>query len=184
MWQSAMRAYGADWTLTQYFVWYYLTHGAHFGPEDIAAGNLISALDSIDAGVTTTVDWSHGLRTVEHAEAALESLATSPGRYVFAPGNIFQGPWEWTNDPDWQALIRRGMDDSRLYGMQIAFDVTGDPAFPERAAFEAAREFGLNVTTHAGVWGATNDASIDLMYEGGFMTPGTVYVHAATLTDD
>lgn len=184
MWQSAMRAYGADWTLTQYFVWYYLTHGAHFRPEDIAAGNLISALDSIDAGVTTTVDWSHGLRTVEHAEAALESLATSPGRYVFAPGNIFQGPWEWTSDPDWQALIRRGMDDSRLYGMQIAFDVTGDPEFPERAAFEAAREFGLTVTTHAGVWGATNDASIDLMYEGGFMTPGTVYVHAATLTDD
>src|SRR5690606_6888135 len=24
MWQTAMRAYGADWTLTQYFVWYYL----------------------------------------------------------------------------------------------------------------------------------------------------------------
>src|SRR4051812_17996343 len=22
MWQTAMRAYGADWTLTQYFVWY------------------------------------------------------------------------------------------------------------------------------------------------------------------
>jgi 5-methylthioadenosine/S-adenosylhomocysteine deaminase len=28
MWQTAMRAYGADWTLTQYFVWYYLQHGA------------------------------------------------------------------------------------------------------------------------------------------------------------
>jgi len=25
MWQTAMRGYGADWTLTQYFVWYYLT---------------------------------------------------------------------------------------------------------------------------------------------------------------
>src|ERR1051326_4758623 len=24
MWQTAMRGYGADWTLTQYFVWYYL----------------------------------------------------------------------------------------------------------------------------------------------------------------
>src|SRR5690242_13657085 len=30
MWQTAMRAYGADWTLTQYFVWYYLQHGAKF----------------------------------------------------------------------------------------------------------------------------------------------------------
>ncbi len=36
MWQTAMRAYGADWTLTQYFVWYYLEHGRLFRPEDIA----------------------------------------------------------------------------------------------------------------------------------------------------
>src|SRR3954447_14260859 len=39
MWQTAMRGYGADWTLTQYFVWYYLEHGRKFRPEDIAAGN-------------------------------------------------------------------------------------------------------------------------------------------------
>jgi anhydro-N-acetylmuramic acid kinase len=38
MWQTAMRGYGADWTLTQYFVWYYLEHGKRFRPRDIAAG--------------------------------------------------------------------------------------------------------------------------------------------------
>ena len=65
--------------------------------------------------------------------------------------------------------------------MQLAFDVTGDPAFPEKAAFEVARELGLPVTTHAGVWGATNDDGIRLMHENGFMTPETTYVHAATL---
>ncbi len=27
MWQTAMRGYGADWTLTQYFVWYYTDQG-------------------------------------------------------------------------------------------------------------------------------------------------------------
>src|SRR3954452_22037202 len=27
MWQTAMGGYGADWTLTQYFVWYSLEHG-------------------------------------------------------------------------------------------------------------------------------------------------------------
>ena len=26
MWQTVMRGYGADWTLTQYFVWYYLQY--------------------------------------------------------------------------------------------------------------------------------------------------------------
>ena len=68
--------------------------------------------------------------------------------------------------------------------MQLAFDVTGDPAFPEKAAFEVARELGLPVTTHAGVWGATNDDGIRLMHEHGFMTPQTTYVHAATLDTD
>ena len=33
MWQTAMRGYGADWTLTQYFVWYYLKHGKHLPPR-------------------------------------------------------------------------------------------------------------------------------------------------------
>src|SRR6201992_1267434 len=70
MWQTAMRGYGADWTLTQYFVWYYLEWGKIFRPEDIYAGNLLAAIESVDAGVTTTVDWSHGLRTTDHAEAA------------------------------------------------------------------------------------------------------------------
>jgi cytosine/adenosine deaminase-related metal-dependent hydrolase len=66
----------------------------------------------------------------------------------------------------------------------MAFDIPGDPSFPERAAFEVARDLGVAVTTHAGVWGATNDDGIRLMYENGFMTPGTVYVHAATLSED
>src|SRR6201990_564011 len=80
MWQTAMRAYGADWTLTQYFVWYNLEHGKTFRPEDIHAGNLLSAIESLDAGVTTTVDWSHGLQTVKHADAAVDALESLPRR--------------------------------------------------------------------------------------------------------
>jgi 5-methylthioadenosine/S-adenosylhomocysteine deaminase len=183
MWQTAMRAYGADWTLTQYFVWYYLTHGAKFRPEDMYAGNQLSALEAVEAGVTTSVDWSHGLRTPEHADAALQALKDSPGRYVFAYGNIHAGPWEWSTSPEFQAMMKN-REESDTLRYQMAFDVTGDPEFPEKAAFEVARDLGLTVTTHAGVWGATSDASIDLMHQGGFMTPGTIYVHATSLNDD
>jgi cytosine/adenosine deaminase-related metal-dependent hydrolase len=185
MWQTAMRAYGADWTLTQYFVWYYLEHGKSFRPEDIYAGNLLSAWESLEAGVTTTVDWSHGLQTVDHAEAAVDALQSVPGRFVLAYGNIQAGPWEWTADKAVQAFIeRRRTGASDMLGFELAFDVTGDPSFPEKAAFEVARELGLAVTTHAGVWGATNDAGIRLMHENGFMTPQNIYVHAATLETD
>jgi cytosine/adenosine deaminase-related metal-dependent hydrolase len=182
MWQTAMRAYGADWTLTQYFVWYYLEHGKQFRPEDIHTGNLISAWESLEAGVTTTVDWSHGLQSVDHAEAAVDALQAVPGRFVLAYGNIQAGPWEWTADPAVKGFFDRRRGD--LYGFQLAFDVTGDPAFPERAAFEKARDLGLPVTTHAGVWGATNDDGIRLMHENGFMDESNVFVHAATLTTD
>jgi 5-methylthioadenosine/S-adenosylhomocysteine deaminase len=185
MWQTAMRGYGADWTLTQYFVWYYLEHGKTFRPQDVYAGNLLSAWDALEAGVTTTVDWSHGLQTVDHAEAAVDALQEVPGRFVLAYGNIQAGPWEWATDKAVHSFLeRRRTGAGDLLGFQLAFDVTGDPSFPERAAFEAARELGLPVTTHAGVWGATNDDGIRLMHENGFMTPETVYVHAATLSTD
>jgi 5-methylthioadenosine/S-adenosylhomocysteine deaminase len=185
MWQTAMRAYGADWTLTQYFVWYYLQHGAKFRPQDYAAGNLISALDAIESGVTTSVDWSHGLRTVEHGEAAFDALVSSPGRFVFAYGNIHQSPWEWTADPAVQALLIKSRDDSRMFGTQIAFDVPNqDDNFPELAAYHVAKDLGLRVTTHSGVWGATNDWGIKNAYDAGVMDEGFTYVHAASLSAD
>jgi len=185
MWQTAMRGYGADWTLTQYFVWYYLESGKLFRPEDIHAGNLLAAIEAIDAGVTTTVDWSHGLQTPQHADAAVDALQAVPGRFVLAYGNIQQGPWEWSASPEFRDFVsRRITPGDDMLGFQMAFDVTGDPAFPEKAAFEVARELGVPVTTHAGVWGATNDDGIRLMHENGFMTPQTIYVHSATLNHD
>jgi cytosine/adenosine deaminase-related metal-dependent hydrolase len=130
------------------------------------------------------VDWSHGLRTVDHADAAVDALRSVPGRYVLAYGNIQQPPAEWTTAPEFRDFVSRRITGDDLLGFQIAFDVLGDPSFPEKPAFEAARELGAAVTTHAGVWGATSDDGIRLMYEHGFMTPGTIYVHAASLSAD
>ena len=185
MWQTALRGLGADWTLSQYFVFYYLDWGPIFRPEDIHAGNLLSGIEALDAGVTTTVDWSHGLRTPEHGDAAVEALRAVPGRFVLAYGNLLGAPWEWAAAPEFRSFVDRhfsARDD--MLGLQLAFDVTGDQAFPEKAAFEAARDLALPVTTHAGVWGATDDSGIRLMWDHGFMTPDVTYVHAATLSED
>ncbi|MEV5552251.1 amidohydrolase family protein [Nonomuraea wenchangensis] len=184
MWQTALRGYGADWTLTQYFVWFYLEHGKLFRPQDVHAGNVLAAIEALDAGVTTVVDWSHGLRTVEHADAAVDALRSVPGRYVLAYGNIQQPPAEWASAPEFRDFVRRRITGDDLLGFQLAFDVLGDPAFPEKVAFEVARELGVPVSTHAGVWGATSDEGIRLMHEHGFMTPETIYVHAASLSAD
>ena len=123
--------------------------------------------------MTTTVDWSHGLQTVDHAEAAVEALQAVPGpvraglrQHPGRPLGVDRRP----RRPAFLERRRTGAGD--MLGFQLAFDVTGDPAFPEKAAFEVARELGLPVTTHAGVWGATNDDGIRLMHENGFVTPG------------
>ncbi len=185
MWQTALRGFGADWTLTNYFMFYYINWGKIFRAEDIYAGNLLSAIEAIDSGVTTTVDWSHGLQTVEYADAAVDALEAIPGRFVLAYGNLLGAPWEWSKAPEFADFIRRRIDGrGDMLRMQLAFDVTGDPAFPEKAAFEVARDLNLPVTTHAGVRGATNDDGIRLMHEHGFMTPSNIYVHAATLSHD
>ncbi len=185
MWQTAMRAYGADWTLSQYFVWYYLEHGKNFRPQDIFAGNLLSAIEAVDAGVTTSVDWSHGLQTIDHADAAVDALETVPARFVLGYGNIQRAPWEWTADKEFSDFYSRRFDGKGdMLGFQVAFDVVAGPEFPERAAFEVARYLGVPVNTHAGVLGANGDDSIRLMHENGFMTPDTVLVHCATLSDD
>ena len=108
-----------------------------------------------------------------------------PGRFVLAYGNIQAGPWEWSTAPEFRDFVsRRITPGDDMLGFSMAFDVTGDPEFPERAAFEVARDLGVPVTTHAGVWGATSDAGIRLMHDHGFAREDTVYVHAATLSED
>ncbi len=187
MWQTAMRGYGADWTLTQYFVWNYLQWGKSFRPQDIYAGNLLSAIEAIDAGVTTSVDWSHNLHTIDHAEAATDALTQVPGRFVLAYGNIQAAPWEWSATPEFRDFVNRRFSGggTDMLGFQMAFDVPpASPDFPEKAAFEVARELDVPVTTHAGVWKVTHDEGIRLMHENGFMNGRTIYVHAASLSTD
>ena len=82
--------------------------------------------------MTTTVDWSHGLQTTEHADAAVDALQAVPGRFVLAYGNIQQGPWEWSATPEFRDFVnRRFSSGNDMLGFQMAFDVPGDPEFPE-----------------------------------------------------
>ncbi|MFH9016322.1 amidohydrolase family protein [Streptomyces sp. NPDC017943] len=184
MWQTALRGYGADWTLSQYFVWFFLDHGHLFRPEDIHASTVLAALEALDAGVTTTVDWSHGLRTLDHAAAAVDALTSVPGRYVLAYGNLHQQPGQWGADPALRRFLEERVPRNGMLDLQFAIDITGDPALPERAAFELARDLGAAVTTHAGVWGTARDGCIDVMAAEGFMTPGNIYVHGSSLSDE
>ncbi|MFX9127570.1 hypothetical protein ABTN71_19335, partial [Acinetobacter baumannii] len=95
--------------------------------------------------------WSHALRTPDYADAAVAAFREIPGRFVLGYGNYLGAPWAWSADP----AVRRWIDDlprTDLLGLELAFDVPDSDDFPERAAFDFARDRGIRVTTHAGVW--------------------------------
>ena len=43
----------------------------HYRPDDVYAANLWGALECVNAGITTLVDWSHIMNTPDHADAAI-----------------------------------------------------------------------------------------------------------------
>ena len=106
MWQTAMRGYGADWTLTQYFVWYYLEHGKMFRPEDVARRQ-----PARRHRVARRRRHHHRRLVARPADASSTPRPRStrcrrcPGRFVLAYGNIQAGPWEWTADPAVRAFL-------------------------------------------------------------------------------
>ncbi|MCZ6510603.1 MAG: amidohydrolase family protein, partial [Alphaproteobacteria bacterium] len=58
-WQSGLRGVAGDWTATNYFRAMHAGLAIFFQPEDIYIANLAGALNQINSGVTTIVDWHH-----------------------------------------------------------------------------------------------------------------------------
>jgi 5-methylthioadenosine/S-adenosylhomocysteine deaminase len=72
----------------------------HYRPDDMYAGNLITALGCIDAGITCMIDNSHNSRSSAHADMAVKALIDSGIRAVFASGAATFGEWDrnWPED--------------------------------------------------------------------------------------
>src|SRR4029453_18667419 len=85
-WQAPCRGVCADWTLEDYFRGIRTTISPNCSADDVYAGNHLGALEALDAGVTTLLDFSHCNNTPEHADAALEGLRHAGIRAMFAYG--------------------------------------------------------------------------------------------------
>lgn len=87
-WQTGLRGVATDSTLLQYFSCVHLNLSRHCSPDDIHIATLAGALNQINCGTTTLVDWCHNSRTPEHTDAAVEALQDSGIRAVFLHGNL------------------------------------------------------------------------------------------------
>lgn len=73
-WQTQLRALCADWTLADYLFGIRLGVSPAYLAEDVHLGNHLGALDALNSGVTTILDFSHCNNTPEHADAAITGL--------------------------------------------------------------------------------------------------------------
>ena len=70
-WETSIRTCAPDYALVAYFGSILDKFAPHYRPDDVYAANLWGALECINAGITTLVDWSHIMNTPDHADAAI-----------------------------------------------------------------------------------------------------------------
>ncbi|MCI2422341.1 amidohydrolase family protein [Saccharopolyspora sp. K220] len=188
-WQAFLRGIAADWTLGQYMTGLHLGLSGFFTAEDTYAGNFVGAVEALDSGITTLLDWSHNVNTPEHSDAAVQALADSGIRAVFAHGggaDMYQVPSDMPHDQDVRRVREEYFSsDDNLVTMAMALR---GPQFATLDVTESdlalARELELPVTLHAGdgEWGRTGP--IRQLATRNLLGPDITYVHCNTLGDD
>ncbi len=176
-WQAGIRATGPDLTFPGYLDLVLNTLAPRYQPADVHAGTLAGALECLDAGITTVVDWSHIQHTPDHTDAALDALGEAGIRAVFG---------YCVSQPD-VAAARRVLD--RTGGLvTMAMAPYGPEIVSEEQAlreWRVARELDLPVTVHMGGHGAASaDRGLDFLRRNGFLGPRTNYVHGNSSSDD
>ena len=86
-WQTGLRGLAADWTVAEYMQAMHRGLATLFRPEDIYIANLMGALNQINNGATTLVDWCHNNPTTEHSDAAIRALDDAGIRALFLHGS-------------------------------------------------------------------------------------------------
>ena len=198
-WETSIRTCAPDYALITYFGSILDKFAPHYRPDDVLAANRWGALECINAGITTLVDWSHIMNTPAHADAAIEGLQDTGLRSVFAYGFGNTSLQDWWFGPDWQGsvLTSDGPDarrirkqyfnsDDQLVTMALA---TRGPNFckPDvvKHDWELADELGLNITVHVAMdrFGYTK-MQITGLRDQGLLRPNTTYVHASHFTEE
>lgn len=86
-WQTCLRGLAANWTLPEYFRQVHAGLATLFSPEDIYISTLAGALNQLNCGCTTLVDWCHNNPTSVHTDRAIDGLEESGIRGAFFHGS-------------------------------------------------------------------------------------------------
>ncbi|MBK5268552.1 MAG: amidohydrolase family protein [Acidimicrobiia bacterium] len=188
IWEGVLRNIGTDVPLegrVSYISFILRTLAPAYRPQDVYAGNMVSAVGAIDAGITTLLDWSHIQSSPAHTDAAIQALQDSGLRAVFAYGFPWWGKWE-ERQPSWFVRAANEYFSSQDQLLTLALAAPG-PEFTDfevaRDHWKLARESGARLTAHVGVGSYGQDGKVQEMGEAGLLGPDTTYIHCTTLND-
>ncbi len=190
-WQTPVRGVLPCCTLDHYFAVMLGSVGGHYRPEDVHIGDYAGALEALNAGITTMLDWSHINNTPDHADAAIQGLKDAGIRAVYAHGMPTGGEWWSLSELEHPEDIRRiretyfSSDDGLLTLAMAARqpgNVTADVAKHDWAL---ARDLGIMISVHVGMrLHNLHYTPVKDMHDLGLMGPDVCYIHMTDLTDE
>jgi len=191
-WQTALRGVAGNWTILEYFRHVHAGLATRFRPEDIYVATLVGALNQINCGATTLVDWCHNNPTSEHTDGAIKGLVESGIRAAFFHGSPKPDPkpgqkpfWEVPHPrSEVERLLKTLPANDGLVTLGLA--ILGPHYSTYEVAqhdFRLAREFGLIASMHCAGGEARTPDGWDRLAAEGLLGDNNNIVHGQTLTD-
>lgn len=187
LWTTLFRAMSSSSPETAYFA-LNLANGRRCRPADLYHGARLALVDALNTGVTTVHDWSHNLRSPEHADANLEAHREIGLRGRFSYGTPQGHPGTSLIDLNDIARVKREWFDAGRVPL-LRLGLAGRPPglVPEsvfRPEYNATRDLGIPVSYHANSTRAHGAIGmIRQLAEQGMLTPDTQLIHALYTTE-
>ncbi|NYF09852.1 cytosine/adenosine deaminase-related metal-dependent hydrolase [Leifsonia sp. AK011] len=196
-WQTALRGMLADGNIPDYLRGVRLQMAPRYRAADMYAGNYVGALDALNSGVTTLVDYCHNILDPDGAHAAVSGLRDAGIRALYGHGltpittntwSESKGGQETNADPADLAtrarLAREIRDeyfptDTGLLRFGIApQELAIAPAATVNLEFALARELGARITMHANqVMVRQLFKDVEVLAENGLLGDDLLLVH-------